>query len=318
MSRIDDALNRAKSLDDASTSPIVPVAKTAAEHTFTSPWKFSGHAAAVDARNERLAPDPRALEPISPQREARWGHELIDDEHATLLSGFSPRWRERLAISAEANWLLVEQFRRLAGTLHQAQFEGQMKIVMVTSAAPSDGKTLTAINLALIISESYRRRVLLIDADLRRPTMRDVIGMPEVTGLSEALKAKTDEKLPVFRLTPTLTLLPGGRPDPDPMSGLTSERMRRVLEDAAARFDWVIMDAPPVGTMADASLLSKMADGALLVIRAGRTQYALVQKAIDALGRDRILGVVLNSVEDGGGPEYSHYATYGAGGRHKS
>jgi protein-tyrosine kinase len=313
MSRIDEALNRAKNLDDASMSPVAPVAKTGAD-AFTSPWRFSGPAAVVEARTERLAPELHHAEPGSPLREAPSPHELIDERHATLIQGFNPRWRERLAISKDANWTMVEQFRRLAGSLHQAQITGQMKIVMITSAVPADGKTLTAINLALVLSESYRRRVLLIDADLRRPTMREVVDLPDVSGLSEVLKAKRDEKLSVFRLTPTLTLLPGGRPDPDPMSGLTSARMRRILEEAAARFDWVIVDAPPVGTVTDASLLSAMVDGALLVVRAGRTRYPPVQKAIDALGRDRILGVILNSVEETGAAEYSHYAAYGAAG----
>ena len=92
-------------------------------------------------------------------------------------------------------------------------------------------------------------------------------------------------------------LLPAGRPDPDPIGGLTSARMRSILDEAAARFDWVILDAPPMGPMADANLLASMVDGAVFVVRSGRTHHQAAQRAIEALGRERILGVVLNGVE---------------------
>jgi capsular exopolysaccharide synthesis family protein len=232
-----------------------------------------------------------------------------------VFEGFNSKWKDRLVVSPSADWLLVEQFRRLAAVLHQAQTTGNTKVVMVTSASAGDGKTLTAINLALILSESYARRVLLIDADLRRPSIRDVSHLPDFIGLSDGLRAKTEQKLTVMQVTERLTLLPAGRPDPDPMGGLTSARMRRIIDDAAGRFDWVIVDAPPVGTVADASVLVGMVDAALLVVRAGTTQYPITVKAIEALGRDRILGVVLNAVERADQAAYGeYYSTYGATG----
>ena len=163
-----------------------------------------------------------------------------------------------------------------------------MRVLMITSPQPSDGKTLTTVNLALVLSDSFKRRVLLIDADLRRPSLSEMTGVVRATGLSHALKARTEQKLTVIPLTPTLTLLPAGAPDPDPISGLTSDRMRHILADAAARFDWVILDTPPVGPVADAHLLAEMVDGALLVVRAAKTQCAQVQSAIEVLGRERV------------------------------
>jgi capsular exopolysaccharide synthesis family protein len=168
---------------------------------------------------------------------------------------------------------------------------------MVTSAQAGDGKSLTASNLALTLSESYRREVLLVDADLRRPTLHDVFGTPNVTGLNEGLKAGQSARLNTINLTNCLTLLPAGRPDPDPMGGLTSARMQHILQEASSRFDWVIVDTAPVGLLADGHILATMVDGALLVIRANITPYAAVARAVDVLGRDRILGVVLNDVE---------------------
>jgi capsular exopolysaccharide synthesis family protein len=301
MSRIDEALRRARALE-----PVTRPEPVASPEPFRSAWEFheSHHESAPRAVEPSVV--ERAVEPVGAALA------LIEDgltDNATVISGFNSQWRNRLVVSPDSDAFLVEQFRRLAATLHQGQATNNLKTVMVTSASPSDGKTLTAINLALILSESYQRRVLLIDADLRRPSIHDVSGMPNVMGLSEGLRAKLEQKLTVFRLTKNLSLLPAGRPDPDPMGGLTSSRMQRILADASSRFDWVVIDAPPVGTVADASILSEMVDGVLMVVRAGKTGYALTQKAIEAVGRDRILGVVLNAVENVSGEAYE-YANY--------
>ncbi len=178
---------------------------------------------------------------------------------------------------------------------------------MLTSASPDDGKTMTALNLALVLSESYRRRVLLIDADLRRPSLGNIADVTDSVGLSDALRSPSDKKLGILQIAPNLVLLPAGRPDPDPLGGLTSARMRQILEEAAGQFDWVILDAPPMEPMADASLLAQMVDGAVFVVRAGKTQFSAVQKGIESLGRERILGIVLNGVEDLPPEQYAYY-----------
>ena len=168
---------------------------------------------------------------------------------------------------------------------------------MVASALAGEGKTLTATNLALTLSESYRRRVLLIDADLRRPMIHEVFKIPNVSGLSEGINASRDQKLSLVELSPHLSVLTAGRPEVDPMSSLTSERMRRLLQEASERFEWVVLDTPPVGLLSDATLLADMVDVSILVIAAGLAPFEAVSKAVAALGRDKIIGVVLNRVE---------------------
>src|SRR5262249_7124369 len=121
-----------------------------------------------------------------------------------------------------------EQYRRLAASLHHMQETNGVRVVMITSASMSEGKTLTSFNLALTFSESYQRRVLLVDADLRRPALQRMFGLPDGPGLSDGLVATDDRKLPVHQLTSRLTVLAAGRPNSDPIAGLTSERMRRV------------------------------------------------------------------------------------------
>lgn len=209
----------------------------------------------------------------------------------------SPEAREKLIVNGLLPSAASEQYRRIAGLLHHLQQDRGIHVVMVASATPGEGKTLTAVNLALTFSESYQRRVLLIDADLRRPMLHTVLGVQNNrSGLSALLRAPVDYQLKTTHISDRLELAPSGAPDPDPMSGLTSDRMRRVVADAASRYDWVILDTPPVALLPDASLLAAMVDVAVLVVSAGRTPLALVQKAVDTIGRDRITGVVLNRV----------------------
>jgi receptor protein-tyrosine kinase len=216
----------------------------------------------------------------------------------------------------------VEQYRKLAATLHHLQLERNARVLMISSAVPAEGKTLTAANLSLTLSESYGRRVLLIDADLRRPTLHQLFDLPNLSGLGDGLRSQTERLLSLVQVSPRLTILPAGRPDPDPMVGLTSSRMRRVLLEAADVFDWVVVDTPPIGVLTDGRLLADMVDAALLVIRAGTSPFNLISRAVDALGRDRIAGVVLNGLNPRDqqasgyyGYWYGYYA--GSGGDHR-
>jgi capsular exopolysaccharide synthesis family protein len=208
----------------------------------------------------------------------------------------------------------TEQYRKLAATLHHAQLDRTVKVVMIASALPGEGKTLTSTNLALTLSQSYRRRTLIIDADLRRPSVHHVFGLPHLPGLTEGLAAE-DEQMPALaQLAPELWLLPGGSPNQDPMSGLTSNRMRRLITDAARQYDWVIIDTPPVGLMPDGNLLAAMVDAVVLVVAAGHTPCRLVQGAVETLGRERIIGVVLNrAAQNTVMSESGYYYGYGYG-----
>ncbi len=205
---------------------------------------------------------------------------------------------ERLVVTPSISPVSLEQYRRLAATLHRRQAERRIKTVLVASTMAGEGKTLTAVNLALTFSESYGRNVLLIDGDLRRPTTHDVLEVPNILGSGVGLTTETDQKLSLIQVSPRLSVLTAGQPDADPMSRLASDRMRRVLAEAAAQFDWVIIDTPPVGAVPDANLLATMADVVLLVVQAGKTPARLVQRTAEALGRERVIGVVLNRTED--------------------
>lgn len=289
MGRIDEALRRAAEHDEGGEQPTLPATALPALQTeaFVSPWTFT-----VAPGAPAVTPEPApAHEPDQPATSGGRAEPLA------LFRGVNRAIEERLVIGKGSPPLLAEQFRRLAATLHHAQLVQKLKVVMVTSANASEGKSLTSANLALTLSESYRREVLLIDADLRRPSLHEVFQVPNVAGLNDGLKSDAERQLSAVKITNTLTMLPAGRPDPDPMSSLTSDRMRRILEEAATRFDWVIIDTPPIGLLADAGILATMVDGALLVIRAGQTPHPSVLKAVESFGRERILGVVLNDTD---------------------
>jgi protein-tyrosine kinase len=294
VSRIDEALQRVRGPArlDRPAGDAAPV--------FSSAWSVRDDA---DASSE-------TTQPRSAPGEARPTSVLGDARPLAVNTGgvlrFSSEWNERFA--GPTSQALVEQFRRLAASLHHAKRSHELRRIMVTSAAPGDGKTTTAINLALVLAESYRYNVLLIDADLRRPSIPRVVNLVEGSGLSDALRSPREQKLALVALTPSLTLLPAGRPTSNSIEALTSPRMRHILDEADTRFDWVVIDAPPVEASTDARLLAEMVDGTLFVIRAARTQHAAAQKAIDTLGRDRVLGVILNGAIAPSEKDYYYYS----------
>lgn len=302
MSRIEQALKRTPGtvVPDDAAADSQKLFKPAWSDAATEPSTPSAPVVA----EVRKAPAPVQLKQTVPP-----GHPVLPaanhQETPVGLISFSSEWRERLATGSQSDPALVEQFRRLAATLHHAHQNNGLRSVMITSAQPGDGKTLTAVNLAIVLSESYHYKVLLVDADLRRPSIPNVVELSEGSGLSEALRAAQDQKLALVPITSNLTLLPAGQATANSIEALTSPRMRRILEEALQRFDWVILDAPPVGPAADAHLLTQMVGGVLFVIHAGRTPAPDVEAAIKGIGREQIIGVVLNGVLDM--PHHDYY-----------
>ena len=213
---------------------------------------------------------------------------------------------ERLVVGIERNAVSLEQYRRLAATLHESQDERGLKSVMVTSAVQGEGKTLTITNLALTLSESYGRRVLLIDGDFRRPSIHQVLGIPREPVVSDFVRGDVATP-PYVEVSPLLTVLAAGSPGPNPQALLSSERLRALVNDATSRFDWVLFDASPIGTVSDAQILARFAQTVVLVIRAGSTSANLVRRTVEIIGHDRIIGTVLNAVDEGLVRDGSYY-----------
>jgi receptor protein-tyrosine kinase len=225
---------------------------------------------------------------------------------------FGQKGLGKVVVGPNAESALVEQYRRLGAALHHHQLQSGARTLMVTSAVAAEGKTLTATNLALTLSHSYQRRVLLVDADLRRPSIHEILRLPNMTGLGDCLR-NPDKATPRFHaVAPNFSALTAGKADSDPMAGLVSDTMNRLLSEAAQQFDWVIVDTPPVALLPDANLLAAMIDTAVLVISARVTPYPLVRRAIEAIGEQRILGVVLNRMSKADMVAAYSYYGYGA------
>src|SRR4051794_18552747 len=298
MTRLADALQRANRTPER--LPTVAVAEPAPRRD-APPRPVPSPAA------EQLPLQPGLLTPllVAPTRDSELRAWRTDPQLVGKLlgtEGFSPA--------------ALEQYRKLAATLHHAQSERGIKVIMTASALPGEGKSLTAVNLALTLSESYHKRVLIIDADLRRPTVQRIFGLPPIAGLNEGLKAKHDHPMMVTSVSDRLMVLPAGRPESDPMSGLTSDRMRRLITQAGKAFDWVIVDTPPVGLLPDASLLADIVDGVLLVVRAGKAPFRMVKRTVDAITHERILGVVMNAVDTAHDRNAGGYYEYYGDGYH--
>jgi capsular exopolysaccharide synthesis family protein len=324
MSRIHEALQRAAGQPDTPEAPedatsalpsegddIRSAPPAAADEIGTlSKEPFPVELAAV--RRSAPSQERPVFETTAPPKEPPPVEEpAAEPRRTSLFDRIDARLAEKVVVDENMSNLSREQYRRLAAVLHDAQGNSGLKVIMVASGVPGEGKTLTATNISLTLSDSYRRRVLLIDADLRKPTLHQVFRLNTTSGLTDGLDPERDVRLVLRQVSTNLSVLPAGRPTTDPMAGLTSERMRRLIDEAKEAFDWVIIDTPPLMLLPDAHLLSSLVDGAVLVVKAASTPHEMVKRTVEIIGRERILGVVLNQVkgemQPGYGDYYSHY-----------
>jgi capsular exopolysaccharide synthesis family protein len=238
----------------------------------------------------------------------------LDAAGATRAGGFvsydiSPaRVEPHLVAISQPRSAYCEQFRSLRTRILQAGERLQMRAFVVTSAGVGEGKTLTALNLGWLLAQTDGVRALVIDSDLRRPCATDYFGIDANVGLSEVLGDQISLEDAIVRLDPAgLYLLPGGQPRDDVAELLSGPKYTRVLNEARRMFDYIIIDAPPLGIFTDANVLMSRADGAMLVVRAGKTRYSAVDKLLEQIPRERLLGVVLNRSEEQPDPTNYYY-----------
>jgi capsular exopolysaccharide synthesis family protein len=297
MGRIEDALKRAASERSGSVSP--PTAEDDRILTpFVSPWQ--GGEQQSDRTFARTKPTEKPVierPPLVPMR----GHgERTSGPSLQLDSLIAMGWPQPFAADVAGKLVVIrgidpaarEQYRRLAAAVRQAASERGIKSVLVASPGNGDGKTLTAVNLALASSGSDQH-VVLIDADMQAPRVHQIFQVSAGSGLAGCLKSEGPVTLPVVEITETLSLLPAGAPPIDP-AALSSERMRRVLAEASQRFDLIVVDSGPAMAPHDPALLTSIADTVVVVVDAERTSRIRALQLIEAIGRDRVMGVVFN------------------------
>ena len=207
---------------------------------------------------------------------------------------------------------MAESYRALRTSLLLSNLGAPPKIIMVTSALPQEGKTTTSINTAVVLAQKGVR-VLLIDADLRRPSIHKTLGMGPHSGLSNVLTGSTTLEQAIARtpILPNLFVLPAGTPPPNPAELLASSNLKDVLDQLKEQYDHIVIDTPPSLSVTDAVVLSPRADAVVLVIRSGQTTKQALRRSRDILMQvnAKVVGVLLNAV-DLSSPDYYYYYEY--------
>ena len=218
----------------------------------------------------------------------------------------------------------VEQFRSLRSRVYQARYEAPLKTILISSGMPSEGKSFVAANLAMSLARDNVNNILLIDADLRRPTLHSMLGAPDTPGLSEYL-AGTAELNDILQRNRSpkavdtasghsfsnLTFIPAGKCGDNSSELVANHRIEELISTLSPHFDWILIDSPPVLVVTDAVDIASAADAVLLVARGGNTPYDVAQRAQAAFRNSRILGFVLNAVKDA--PRRGSYSYYYGG-----
>lgn len=205
-----------------------------------------------------------------------------------------------------------EEYRSLrTHILHKSQ-KKKLQSIVVASISPSEGKSITALNLSWLLAQTDGVKCLIIDSDLRMPSLADYLGIETDKGLSDILAGKTNLQDSIIKLEPAgLHILPGGEARNDVAELISGPKFKEILRQAREMFDFVIIDAPPLGIFTDANVLINHADGAMLVLRANKTRYSALDRVLETLPRERMLGVVLNQSEDVLDESHYNYGYYG-------
>jgi capsular exopolysaccharide synthesis family protein len=202
----------------------------------------------------------------------------------------------------------TEEFRTLRSRLYHLREKMNLKTVLITSALPKEGKSFTAANLAQVLVRQHGRRVLLIDADLRRPRLHHMLGTAARPGLSDYLLGSNDEYSIMQRgQIENLFFVPGGTVIDNPAELVGNGRLQMLFERVALLFDWIIVDSPPAVPVSDASVLAKFCDGVLMVVRSNSTPADVARKARQEFPEESLVGIVLNGTDDDAAPYARYY-----------
>jgi receptor protein-tyrosine kinase len=215
----------------------------------------------------------------------------------------------RVIVHSDPRSLGADRFRLLRARLTQLTAKAKLKTLLVTSPVPEDGKSTVSLNLATALAEHGKRSVLLLEADLFRPSLSRILGISPGTGLAECLQDDSDPIAALRRIEPLgWYFLPAGKAVSNPTELVHSVRFSPLVAMFETRFEWILVDSPPIAPVADILALKAQAGGCVLVVRAGQTQREMVEEAVRQLGRQYVLAIVLNGVE---GLDRQHSKYYG-------
>ena len=191
---------------------------------------------------------------------------------------------------------IVEAYRSVRTSIEYSNLDDKLKVILVTSTQQNEGKSTIASNLAISFSKLPNKRILLIDADLRNPSIHRGFNIENSDGMMSILKGDKDLKSTVYNLNDSLDILTTGVIPPNPDEILVTEKMKKFIQQIKVKYDYIFIDSPPVGIVSDASLLSQLCDGVIFVVSSGEVETDFAKLARDKLMNvdAKILGAVLN------------------------
>jgi succinoglycan biosynthesis transport protein ExoP len=217
----------------------------------------------------------------------------------------------RIVFYTEPHGPAADRFRFLRMRLRERSSVAKLKSLLIASPLAHDGKSTVTLNLATALSEGGTRKVLVIDADLHRSSLLKQLGLGDCSGLADCLETGLNPLLAIRKLRPLgWYLLPTGEPRSNPTELLQGPALSGVVNKLLPHFDWILFDTPPLIPLTDALSLRQRADASLLVVRAGQTPQDAIEESVVLLGKQHLIGIVLNGVE-GLDRRYAKYGYYG-------
>ncbi|SIT73693.1 capsular exopolysaccharide family [Edaphobacillus lindanitolerans] len=218
----------------------------------------------------------------------------------------------KLVVSASPRSVVSEQFRTLRSNIIFSTVDDELNTLLVTSATPGDGKSTVSANIATLFAQDGKR-VLLIDADMRKPTVHYTFNLVNSAGLSSVLTQQqtANEAIRQTEISPNLHIMTSGPIPPNPAELLGSRAMTRLVDSLKQQYEMIVFDAPPTLSVTDAQILANQSDGTIFVVNSGATEKENLEKAISLLekARARVLGTVLNNYQIDKDGYYQYYGT---------
>jgi capsular exopolysaccharide synthesis family protein len=230
---------------------------------------------------------------------AAQNNSVIKEIHAVKEPEHNIRLKKPLVVMGDIDPLVAEQYRILYTKLEQISHKNSYKSFAITSSLKEEGKTITAFNLAYMMAREFKKKVILVECDLKNPSITsNFLDAQQEYGLVDVIKRAVALDVAITRLeNSSLYLLLAPRIARNSLELVGSPRMEVVMNTLKTQFDYVIVDAPPILHIADMNFISRIVDGLVLVVRAGKTPKDLVLKAVNSLSNGNMVGIILNSAD---------------------
>lgn len=330
MSYIFDALQRSQEERDKADQPTGPAAielleraerQAAAQRNFES---TSAQPGGIEKERETSLFRPDSLGSSAAAADpAAVIDALQAEERREVFSQFqtlevSRSRNSRLVCFAETDCPAAEAFRLLGVRLRDLRRERNLKSLLITSTVPEEGKSLVAANLACTLGSGAQQKVLLLEGDVRRPSLSQFFGLTKVSGLRGYLQGERSLTASLYHLEgPGIWILPVGEVPRNPLEFIQSPQMPALMQKLKSWFDWIVIDSTPVLPLADTSVWARTADGILLVARHGTTKKRKLRKGLDALDTNKLIGALLNSSNSASDTDYYYYRSRSATSEHQ-